>query len=69
MNGPEMQMETMTMVNLDCPWCGAAASLVPAITPVPRSVAKAEATELHCPECSITVALALDPRVRVALAA
>ena len=69
MNGPEMQLETMTMVNLDCPWCGAAANLVPTNTPASRSVANADATELHCPDCAITVALAPDPRVRVALAA
>jgi predicted RNA-binding Zn-ribbon protein involved in translation (DUF1610 family) len=69
MNGPEMQQESMTMVNLDCPWCGAAASLVPANTPASRSVASDEAAEMHCPDCAITVALAPDPRVRVALAA
>jgi predicted RNA-binding Zn-ribbon protein involved in translation (DUF1610 family) len=68
MDGPEMQQETM-MIKLDCPWCGATASLVPADTAATRNVAVDDATELHCPDCAISVALAPDPRVLVALAA
>ena len=64
-----MQLETMMMVNLECPWCGGAASLVPANTPAPRGVADDAAIEMHCPDCAISVALAPDPRVLIALAA
>ena len=68
MDGPETQLETM-MINLDCPWCGAAASLVPANTATAHGMADDAATELECPVCAISVALAPDPRVLVALAA
>jgi endogenous inhibitor of DNA gyrase (YacG/DUF329 family) len=68
MDGTETQQETK-MITLDCPWCGATASLVPARESVSLRPADDGATELHCPDCAISVALAPDPRVRVALAA
>jgi predicted RNA-binding Zn-ribbon protein involved in translation (DUF1610 family) len=68
MDGTKSQLETK-MSNLDCPWCGATASLVSAPESVSLLRVDDGATELHCPDCAISVALAPDPRVRVALAA
>jgi hypothetical protein len=68
MDATKTQLETM-MISLECPWCGAAASLVPARESTTLRSADDGATELRCPDCAISVALAPDPRVHVALAA